>query len=117
MYAPKMLAYSREERQALGLAHRIDTAADAALAEIKAMADKAREDLGLLEPAPKERTDFENLYAAVQQYLAPGYANYLEQHRALGMVNLYPQNAYAYDSLGLGAIIGGTGMALLRPLR
>jgi hypothetical protein len=47
MYAPRLQSLSKDERWALGFAHRVDRRADAALAEIRSMADKARTDLGL----------------------------------------------------------------------
>jgi hypothetical protein len=47
MYAPKLLPMTKDERWAIGFAHRVDHKADEALAEIKRMADKARTDLGL----------------------------------------------------------------------
>ena len=52
MYAPKLRFMTDDERWFEGFCYRIDVQADAALAEIKVMADKAREAL----PAEKPKS-------------------------------------------------------------
>ena len=62
MYAPKLRDMTKEERWQEGQAWRIDQRAAEILAEIKAMTDRAREELGLIEkPKPKPPT-IQSLY-------------------------------------------------------
>lgn len=83
MYAPKLRFMTDDERWAEGFAYRIDVKADAALAEIKAMADKARSDLCpvVVKSVPKD----DRLYN-LQRMLMDNSRGY--QHQFADMQNL-----------------------------
>jgi len=100
MYAPKLLPYTAEERRTMGLHHRIDRMAEEALAEIKAMANKARREI-MPKPPEKKRMEafheFSNEELSRMLALAGAAApNYAAIHQQQALQNVYP--GYAHSS-------------------
>jgi hypothetical protein len=94
MYAPKLLPYTAEERWQMGFNHRIDRMADEALAEIKAMADKARDEFKPPVASVPYDYSMDGLRALLHQQYYPSAERLRQQQMA--MQNVYPDGAYLY---------------------
>lgn len=80
MYAPKLRDMTVEERWAEGFAYRINDKAEQIAAEIKAMVQKARLDLGLIQPVTAGSID------------KPPLQNPWDGLRALGQDEIYARH-------------------------
>lgn len=112
MYAPKLQPLTSDERWLLGMNYRIDRMADEAMAEIKAMADKARE---ALQP-PEKPADI--LGASLRDLMRAQCPYYGTQQAALGFqhqINAAMQQnlgMYGVQPLGLFSVLRDWGSLL-----